>query len=176
MSSKLNNLTVIVNSCDKYDDLWQPFFQLFKKYGGELAKCPIVLNTESKKFAYEGLNIVCPNNYSEDVAWGKRLRDTLKTIKTDYVFFLLDDFFLQSEVDEEVFLNCIKWLDENAKVGAFNFISIEKAKAEHADFKGFCLMPNNLAYRLNAQACIWRKEFLFNSLLDNESPWDCEVL
>jgi hypothetical protein len=54
---KNNNFcTIIVNSCDAYDDTWYPFFKLLKKYWPN-CKFPIVLNTETKKFEYEGLDI-----------------------------------------------------------------------------------------------------------------------
>lgn len=175
MDNKLQNLTILINTCDSYDDLWEPFFKLFKKFGGELAKCPIVLNTESKKFTYEDLNISCPNNFDKTIEWGRRLKETLKTIKTDYVLFLLDDFFLQRPADTETIAQCIKWLDENKNVGAFNFISIEQAKIEHQTYKNFCLMPLEMQYRVNAQACVWRKDILDKSILDIESPWEWEI-
>ncbi len=175
MENKLQNLTILLSSCDKYEDLWEPFFKLFKKYGGELASCPIVLNTESKQYSYEGLNITCPNNYTENIEWGRRLRQTLETINTDYVLFVLDDFFLQKPADCDTISQCIKWLDENKNVGAFNLTPIEPANKEHEIFKNFCYMPVKMNYRFNAQVCIWRKNVLYDSILDIESPWDWEV-
>lgn len=176
MNNKLDNLTILVNSCDSYEDLWDPFFKLFKKFGGELTSCPIVLNTESKKFTYDGLNITCPNNYTEKVEWGRRLKHTLNEIKTDYVFFLLDDFFLQRPANTNMIAQCLTWLKENENIGAFNFIPIEPAQQESTKYNDFCLMPLSMQYRFNAQACLWKKSVLNDSILDIESPWDWEVL
>ncbi len=175
MSVNLNNLTILVNSCDSYEDLWEPFFKLFKKFGGELTSCPIVLNTESKKFSYDGLNIICPNAYDKPVEWGRRLRRTLNSIKTDYVFFLLDDFFLQKPANIEMISQCLTWLEGNKNIGAFNFIPIEPAQKESISYKNFCLMPIDMMYRFNAQACLWNKSILINSILDIESPWEWEI-
>lgn len=175
MEKQLENLTILISSCDKYEDLWEPFFKLLKKYGNQLTKCPIVLNTESKQFSYDGLNISCPNNYKSSVEWGRRLRTTLETITTDYVLFLLDDFFLQKPANCETIAKCIKWLDNDREVGAFNFVPIEPANKESAKYKNFCYMPVKMQYRFNAQAGIWRKDVLYNSILDIESPWDWEV-
>ena len=49
----------------------------------------------------EGLDIKTFNLYkpNETVAWGKRMKDTLNRISTEYVIILLDDFFLKSQVE-----------------------------------------------------------------------------
>ena len=44
-----NRMTMLVNSCDAYEDLWQPFFTLLKRYFAPL-DMRILLNTESKDF------------------------------------------------------------------------------------------------------------------------------
>ncbi len=43
-----SEVTVLINSCDAYSDLWEPFFKLFSIYWPD---CPyeIVLNTEYKR-------------------------------------------------------------------------------------------------------------------------------
>ena len=175
MKNNLKNLTILVNSCDKYDDLWEPFFKLFKKFGGELVSCPIVLNTESKQFSYGGLNITCPNNYKEPVEWGRRLRATLKEIKTDYVLSLLDDFFLQKPANVSVITQCIDWLKTNPDIGAFNLLSIKDSREAGVDFENFCFIEPTAKYRINSQACVWKKDVLYNSILDIESPWEWET-
>lgn len=175
MKNNLNKLTILVNSCDAYSDLWEPFFKLFKKFGGELTSYPIVLNTESKQFSYEGLNISCPNKFNTSIEWGRRLRATLKSIDTEYVLFLMDDFFLQSPVEIKTIYQCIDWLNENKDVDCFNFISIEGAQEESKKFKNFCYMPPAMEYRFNAQSAIWRVNTLYNSILDIENPWEWEV-
>lgn len=172
-----DKITFLVNSCDKYEDLWYPFFKLFDKFGGELKDCDIVLNTETKSFQYPGLNIICPKLYSagEIVPWGKRLKDTLNTIKTKYVFAVLDDFFVRRPVEVDVFKKCIGYLDANDAVGAFNFEMLDGVVEESGSYHDFCKIAENTKYRFNAQACLWKKEILFNSLLEFESPWDWEM-
>ena len=49
--------TIVVSSCDAYSDLWEPFFKVLKAEWKGLDKIPIVLNTESKSFSYDGLDI-----------------------------------------------------------------------------------------------------------------------
>ena len=172
----LDKLTILVNSCDKYEDCWIPFFKLFDKFGGELKNCRIILNTETKIFKYQDLNIHCLSLYSgeQDIPWGKRLRDTIDHVDSEYILMLLDDFFLNREVDISTMSNCMNWLDKDENTGMFNLLHLEGAEDESNKYKGFCLIPAGTAFRLNAQAGIWKKEILKKSILDMESPWEWE--
>ena len=168
-------LTILVNSCDAYSDLWEPFFVLFDKFGGKLKNCEIILNSDCKKFEYKNLNILCPNNFENNTPWGKRVKNCLKFVKTDYVLTLLDDFFLQKPCNIDIIKQCIDWLDENKNVGAFNLLSMKQSENESEQFTGFCFVKPETEYRLNSQACVWRKNVLDESLLEIESPWDWET-
>ena len=86
-----NRVTLLVNSCDAYADLWQPFFTLLKRYFVPLP-AEILLNTETKDFAFDGLNLRCV--HSTAPTYGERMTDALREVKTEYTLLLLDDFFL----------------------------------------------------------------------------------
>ena len=96
--SQKPELTVLVNSCDKYLDILPIFFQMFEK---KWADCPyeIVLNTEKDTFSYPSFDIKCYTvNKENDYAWRKRLYLNLEKIKTKYVLFMLDDFYFEENV------------------------------------------------------------------------------
>lgn len=175
MSERLKDLAILVNSCDKYRDLWDPFFKLFKIYGGELVSCPIYLNTESAQYTYEDLNIICPNNFSEKVEWGERMKKCLEQIDHKYVLFLLDDFFLQREINIDIFDKCISWMNENSDIGSFNLLSIKTSDAPSKKFFPFCIVRKNKKFRINCQAAIWDKEVLNASLINIDNPWEWEL-
>ena len=67
MNTPLNNdVTIIVNSCDKYECAWEPFFKLFKINWPECESFNIILNTEEKKYEcyfcsyiYDRIFIIC---------------------------------------------------------------------------------------------------------------------
>ena len=44
----MTNLTIIVNTCDKYEDAWNPFFRLMEINWPESENYKIILNTENK--------------------------------------------------------------------------------------------------------------------------------
>lgn len=174
-----DKMTILLCTCDSYEDLWDPFFKLFDKFGGELKNYSIIINTESKQYSYPGLKIECVNqdNPEENMTWGKRLRDVLSTISSEYVLFLLDDFFLTREVsdsDYKKILWCIETMESNQAIGGMNLLPLWGADSSN-EMNGFYLINPGTPYRFNAQACIWRRQILFDSILDIESPWEWEL-
>lgn len=174
-----NKMTILLCTCDSYEDLWQPFFTLFDKFGGELKKHPIIINTESKQYKYPNLNIKCINQKEpfNGMTWGKRLRNVLSSISSEYVLFLLDDFFLTRKVNDSDYkkiLWCIDTMEQNQDIGGMNLIPLCGADSTK-EMDGFYLINPGTPYRINAQACIWRRKVLFDSILDIESPWEWEV-
>ena len=70
-----------------------------------------MLNAETKKFEFEGLNNICPQLYSgRNVCgyWSDRMIGTLRYINSDYILIICDNHFLASPVDEEKFEEAIE--------------------------------------------------------------------
>lgn len=110
--------SLLINTCDNYEDTWIPFFSLLSNYWGE---CPysIYLNTEEKNISYNNLDIEVIN-HSKNMQWSDRLIDSLKKIKTKYVILMLDDFFINADVNQDKLDQCINWMDQNPDVAVFH--------------------------------------------------------
>ena len=193
--------TIVVSSCDSYEDTWYPFFKILDAEWPD-CKFPIVLNTETKEYKYGNLPITCFQMYQDKkpVSWSKRLIDTLNRIDSEYILFLLDDFFFTGRIDSEEIDFVISQMDTDKSIGVCYLVPMnpihttddkeidfgghsgysERAKIANKrtfirdfikpyikkDLRGLCL--------INAQAGIWRKEFLLKSLHPSESAWDWE--
>ena len=173
----MEKCTILVNSCDKYEDAWYPLFKIMKAEWKD-RKWPIVLNTESKTFDYEDMGIKTFRLYQPGVKdkWGKRLIETLKRIDTEYVLMYLDDFFLTRPVNQNMLDQCIEWLDKNDDVAVFCFMPSYGGNIKDGRFEGFEKRPQDGDYRLNCQAAVWRKEILLKYTRPWENPWDWEVI
>lgn len=180
-SSVKNNCkyTIVVSSCDAYEDLWIPFFRVLMDEWEGLDSIPIVLNTESKKFTFDGLNITTMQLYSngQKVSWTRRLRETLKCIDTEYVLCLLDDFFMQGRVRTEVLEKHINWLECNKQVSMICYMETFPSKnILDGKLEGFERRPLFSEYKFNCQAAMWNRKRLISYLNVDENPWEWETL
>ncbi len=167
-----DDVTILVNTCDMYEDAWDPFFKLFKI---QWSDCPyrFVLNTESKDYKTELFDVraVHPD---EKMPWGKRIKYALNTIQSDYVVFMLEDCFLQSKVNSDSFYEMLEYMKENDDVGVIICRHTEKQKTAF-DEKYFSRDCVTGTVRIVAMAAIYRKNYLLNIIDDNESIWEFEV-
>lgn len=171
-----NDITILVNSCDAYEDIWDPFFRLFRVYWED---CPyeIVLNTESKKYELEGINIQCLQLYSENkkVPYGKRILEHLKYVKTKYVLILIDDFFLNDYVDNNEIEKCRTWMEDNQNIAAFFFAPVkDQGNIVSEKYKGYEKRPKVGVYKVSFQAALWRTTDFIESWKKHENPWEWE--
>lgn len=172
----MHKCSVLVCSCDSYEDIWNPFFSLLKLNWKNLGY-PVVLNTESESFSIEGLDIITYSLYEKNkqVTWSKRLIDTLNRIDSEYVIILLDDYLLESPVNEDVLNKCIRYMDEDTEIASFNFKSQPGPNIDNVDFPGFSLRGKKAPYRTSCQSAIWRRKLLLEYLRPHESAWQFEI-
>lgn len=165
--------SVFVASCDKYEDAWYPFFSLLSKYWD---KCPykIYLSTETKKCNIANVITINDKNNPSGL-WGKRIKNALKAIDSEYIIFLLEDFFIMSGVRQEEIDKCIKYLDEDRDISVFCFEKIRNWKyIDDNKYNGFHLRDDKPSFYLNCQAAIWRRNDLIKYINIYESPWQFE--
>lgn len=173
----MEKCTVVVSSCDKNEDLWSPFFQLLNIQWNN-RHYPIVLNTESKKFDYKDMNIKTFQFYKlgKKVTWSKRLLKTLKAIDTEYILFMLEDFFLSKPVDQQRIEQCINWMDNDKNISVFSFNKTIRPDIRDNKYLHFEKRSQTSDYRLNCQVAVWRREKLISYLRPHEDPWQFEIL
>lgn len=162
--------TILLNTCDKYEEAWYPFFALFTKHWKD---CPFdfVLNTESKSFSYDGVNITVSNSNNKN--WGDRMCDALSHVKTPFVLCMLEDFFVQKKVREDEVYYCINEMQQHEDIGAFYFNRISGYETD-SEYDNYYLMTpteQHFLYIINCQASVWRKEVLISAAKGCENPW-----
>ena len=160
MDNLNNRITILVNSCDTYDDLWFAFFTLLKKYWNPL-DIPIILNTESVDCFYDGLNIKCVHPQDKNVPYGERLLNALKYVDTEYVIIMLDDFFLRESVNADDITQIVNWMDNDKNIVYFNCdCTPVYADWEVEKYPGYKRIPWGNEYTLNMQVAVWRTKKL----------------
>lgn len=167
---KNNDCSILINSCDKYSDVWEPFFSCFKEYYSD---CPykIYLNTETKNYSYKGFNIDIINS-DVNVKWGKRFQNSINKIDTEFIFVVLEDFFLEKAIVQEDINKCIRVLKDNKNASVVYLVSDTDGLMK--DNTGFAIIPEGTEYRLNSCPAIWRKSDLLKYVKKNDDPWAWE--
>lgn len=164
--------TVLVNSCDKYSEAWDPFFILFRKFWPD---CPfqVCIATEHKHFDNNNVRTINTGGGG----WTSRLNHALKCIDTPYVIFFLEDFFLQAPVNSKKLYECIKYMESDNGIGVFYFCKTEGYSIPSVEYPGFIDMnkTNQVVYHINCQSALWRKDTLLQITMIDVDPWRLEM-
>ena len=169
----MEDVSLLVFSCDKYSGAWYPFFELLKIFWPNHPK-KIYLGTECYDYEAKNLDVeVIKTGY--DQSWSSRLYKTLSQINSKYVIFSLEDFFLQDFVKNDEILKCIDWMDKNPNIAVCRLAvsSLSKLKKQWKD-SSFRIAESDIRYRLDTQFAVWDRECLMSFIDLSEDPWQFE--
>ena len=170
------NTAILVLSCDKYADIWRPFFLFFNKYWND-CPFPVYLGTNSSSFSFSNVKQIFSN---KTTTWSDELETILRQISEKYVLIILEDYFIYENVDNKKLVDIVDIMEEQQaafiKLGAFpkQYDSLWP----HTHLKGrkdIGVIENTSKYRLCLQTAIWNKEILLNLLNPTENPWEFEI-
>ena len=170
----MNKVTILVNSCDIYEDAWVPQFKLFKV---QWPDCPysFVLNTETKEYKsnVDDVKTIC---YGKNGTWTERFEYVLNQIESPYILFTLEDYFLLNKVNVEVFDKAVSVMDNNPTVGMICLShtgreNIATGEYEDENFYSRIIDPKCMIW---CRIRLYRKEYLLKLLKAHESIWEFE--
>ena len=177
MSLNVNvcNLPILVNSCDSYSDIWEIFFSSLR--GNFSAhKSYFLLNTETKKFTFDGLDIRTFKS-SDNVFWGRRLLDRLSAIDSEIIIMTFDDFLIEYELDISRLQFALDMMNEKKYIDAIYLSKLENELLDiKPDFQTAQFVPVKVGvtYSLNSRPALWRKSALIRYTGNNDTPWAWE--
>lgn len=155
------NLTVLVSSCDQYQDILDPFSVCFHKFW---PNCPlkVVLTTESypiktKNWVFD--EVVASG---KEKSWCERLCAGLNAIDTPYILLILDDFFLSAPVQNEQMENLLAVV-KKYHAAHMRLEPLPKPQRPLPE-EGVGEYVRGHAYRVSAQVAIWDREYLIKLL------------
>lgn len=175
-----HDITFVICSCDKYEDAWHPFFELLHIYGVD-PTYPMVLNTETKQYTSPHFNIRVVNT-TEKVTWSKRMRNVLEQIDTEFVFLLLEDYFLKAPFDNARFESVLDYMRTHPDVAFLDIApwysnSVEEVEAHqrnHVNTPDSFRERNNKNYNICVVPSIYRRDAFLDLLRDHEDVWQYE--
>lgn len=167
----MNDFTIFISSCDRYSDTWYPFFTLLSKYGGSLCNRPICLCSETKTYTHPSLSIRT-FKYKKHATWSQRVIEALSTIETEYILFIIDDYFLLDYINEETLQRTLDYLNSHKDVG---YLAIPNKPNElNTDCTEVAEKVDLTTKRLYLTVSFWRTDYMKKILRKHESIWDFE--
>lgn len=175
----VNNYSIIVNTCDTYDDCWYPFFKLFTKYWPDCT-AHIYLNTEHKEYHHDGLNIIstkaCAGKLTaQRLTWSECLINALEMIESEVVLYLQEDYFLKADVKNEIINGYVALMSQDTTIDCIHLtdqaVEIDTIQTK---YDGLFTVSEVQPFRVSCQAALWRKEVLLSILQKHESAWQFE--
>jgi hypothetical protein len=172
------HFTVLVNSCDSFEDCWHPFFKLFSKYWPD-CDAKIFLNTETKDWSCKFADVECTQVQgaaSKRLPWSECLIRALDQIKTPLVLYFQEDYFIHRPVRSDLILRAVEHMIANASVkhvGLTNHGSHGPYLKTDQDW--LHLIRRDAKYRISTQAGLWRVDALRSYLRSEENGWMFEI-
>ena len=106
MTEILNSTSIVVSSCDKFQDVWSPFFTLFFRYWPD-CPFPIFLIANQQSYPDDRVKTIL---VGEDRGWATNLRMALDQVPTPYVLYLQEDYFLEGKADTATILDLVAYM------------------------------------------------------------------
>jgi hypothetical protein len=174
----MSNFSILVNTCDKFEDCWDPFFKLFKIYWPDY-NGKIYLNTELKDYSYPELNIIALKvaeytDHNKRLTWSDCLIKALEKIDTEIVLYLQEDYFLRDSVKNEFVEKYVQLMNDNHEVHCIHLTDQGSPAEKQSPLDGLYTIPKVNQDRISCQAALWQKSILLQYLKPYESGWNFE--
>lgn len=173
----INDLTIIVSSCDKYEECWIPFCTLLQRYWpGLLAHnkhIPVILITNEIDFTFPGIQVF---KAGKDKGWSDNMLAALESVTTKNVLYMQEDYFLSSPLNEAMLKSYVEVLNQE-KVGyvGLTFDHFFNDQKVHPLYNEAVVKPRFLHYRTSLQPALWNKDLLKWLIKPGENPWKFEI-
>lgn len=166
----MNKTAVLISSCDRYQDLWDPFFTLFFRYWQD-CPYPVYLGTNHLKYNHNRVTTIA---VGDDTDWSSNFRSMLEQIPQPYVIVLIEDFLPTKSVDTAMIAELITYLEDKG-AGCLRLYQCPGPDLPCPDNPLVGELSKGADYRLSLQAAIWDKQILLELLRDGESAWELEL-
>ncbi len=162
----MSTIALMVVSCDKYQDTWKPFFAALDKFWPNCEMKKYLVTNEIKNVPYD-IEVI---STGPEKSWSAKVRTALANIQEECIFLLLDDYFLDGQVDNKVLQELLCKMDQER----IDYVSFEVAPTDFRD-GNIGRVSNKNVYGKVLQPAFWKKEYLMKCLFDDHfSAWEFE--
>ena len=165
-------VSVVVSSCDAFFDAWRPFAFFFRKFWPD---CPLPVYLITNELDVRS-DFIRPLRVGRDKGWASNMRIALDQIETPYLFYLQEDYFLNTPVDNAQLARDFSCAFErdSASLCFYDLSGIgETASVRIGDH--LVEVPPESKGRTRLQATLWKRDALRATLRSGETAWEMEA-
>jgi hypothetical protein len=164
-----SNMEIVVASCRAYSDAWEPFQALFRKFWKD---CPyhVTLVTDFADERWRGRFLQA----GTDLGWSRNLIHGLSLVQSEHVLLMMEDFFLNDKVDNQIIWQALKTFQTDGKVQCIRLMPCPGPDGEDYN-EYFGRITIGAPYRVSCQTAIWRKSSLERLLRLTNDAWSFEI-
>jgi len=171
----MSKIPLLVVSCDRYADLWAPFFTLFWKRWPD-CPYPVYLGTNFKTYPDERVTTI---RIADDFSWSSGVRRMLERLGAEYVILFLEDFLIRRRVNTPKIERLVR-IAQQRQLGCLRLaaqLPLAFAPSHRLkDYPDLGVIAPGETLRVSAQAAIWRTETLERLLIPCMSAWEFEEI
>jgi hypothetical protein len=165
------SLPVLVISCDRYADLWRPFFELFWRRWPDCPG-PVYLGTNLAGYDDPRVRTL---RIGADVTWAAGVLKMLDHLESEYAIVMLEDFLLMEPVDNAR-IERLAGVAVSEGLGCLRLYSIYPPATPVPGHPELGTFEPGDDWRITAQAAIWHVDTLRRLLVPGFSAWDFEMV
>ena len=175
-----NKFSILINTCDKFEDCWDPFFKLFSMYWPDY-KGRIYLNTEYKDYSYPGIDIIAvkccaKHNIPRNIrtTWSQCLKWALESIDDDIVLYMQEDYFIKDFVKNDIVSKYVSLMHKHKNIHCIHITDQAVIPDNKSQYENLYEVVLKQRYRISCQAALWRRDVLMSYIREYESAWQFE--
>ena len=170
-----NRLTIIINTCENYSDLWDGHVALLNRNWADRKIRSVLLTDGRNDRSFDGIEIFSAGSGLE---LPQRIKRFLPEVETEYVFITLDDYYLIEPVDPSRISCLIDAMDELG-LDYIRLFDIPPSKKKIEGFDGLYEIDldseKDVNYQVNLYPGIWRKSLLEKTVSASADAWNYEL-
>ena len=153
------DLTIMFVGFDGYSDIWNDCINLYNKFWPK-RPCRTLFINNDKEVSWDGIEVL---HAGKDAEWSRKVQLGLQHCSTNYVCLLLEDFFVGSDINNEIINETIELIHKE-NIRYYKLVNMSRAVKNHdpiyRDYNYLHIIPESDEYGVSLQAAIWKKEYL----------------
>lgn len=168
--------SIIISTCDKFFDLWDAHIQLLNENWADRNVDTFLVTDKPTKCTFENVTVVAAGEGTEIT---ERLRVVMPLIKTEYILFTLDDYFITKNISTKAIMQDIEDMEEQGidymRLSVLSKKNLKNRKAAEVADKIYLIDNWARDYVVSLYAGLWKKSFMESTLHETLNAWQYEV-